>query len=108
MYIEVNNELPPIVAGIQAAHAVTGFMCMGKTVPVMQSTFKWERRYKTIILLMTTGNNLDHLMKRMRTQGIAYFAFKEPDLGKMITAVAFEPMNKKKGDKIFGNFIRYR
>lgn len=104
MYVLINKSiLTTIQCGVQAAHAVASFMDLGKTVPVMQRTWRWARKYKTLIFLDCNEKQEKYLRKH---SGLAYQRFKEPDLGGRWTATAFEPVDRVTGGRIFGHLRR--
>lgn len=102
MYVLVHKEiLTPVQYGVQAAHAVAEFM---DKHPDIQRVKQWVRRDKTMIFLGASLFEILSSVRRLKANKRAFAAFKEPDLGGEVTAVACEPMRKEETSQIFGIF----
>lgn len=103
MYVLVRtNILPPAQRAVQACHAVAGYTDKFNN---LKSTKVWARKHKTIIML--SSSDIENAKKTITRENkdIKYYAFKESDLGEY-TALAFEPMIKKRGDDLFQGYLK--
>ena len=99
-YVIINtNILTPIQVGVQAAHALAELV---HKKPMRESTDKWVTKDKTLIFLSATENDRDTIMVAMNRLGKTYASFREPDIGDVWTATAFEPIPSDLGRALFG------
>lgn len=81
-YVFVERHLSSIDKGIQAAHALVEYQVY------KDKWKKWSGEDKTLILLDGgTAKDLEALAGEMKSKGIEYGLFKEPDLNDCVTAV---------------------
>lgn len=101
MYVLVNtNVLTPIQIGVQATHAVAELM---NRKPFREAIKKWVEEDKTLIFLSATELERNKAMISMSNIGKVYSSFREPDIGDIWTATAFEPISSDLGQVIFGD-----
>lgn len=101
LYVLVNTEiLTPIQIGVQASHALTELV---HRYAYLRAVEKWVTEDKTLIFLSANEVDKDEKIQEMLKLGKMYASFKEPDIGNIWTATAFEPLDSKAGKAMFGN-----
>jgi hypothetical protein len=100
-YVLINTDiLTPIQIGVQGAHALAELV-HGKSN--LASVSKWVNIDKTLIFLSANEFQKDRKIIDANLRGLAYASFKEPDIGNVWTATAFEPIPSSVGKEIFGD-----
>lgn len=95
MYTAVPYQLSGIQKGIQACHAVVRYGESVKNNPEELEKYEnWANRHETLIVLNGGTTNdfsgtLNELEQDLRDNGIHVVAFREPDLGDQLSAIAF-------------------
>ena len=91
------KDLNPSYQAVQSAHAAIKFQ---HDYPSISKEWNEKSQY-LIMLSVSSMNDLDHLMEKLRKKNILFSIFKEPDLNNEITAIALEPT--KLSQKICSN-----
>lgn len=100
MYVLVRRDILPLVhCGVQAAHAVAEFVHYHQN----ENTKVWVTCEKTLIVLSATEEQIEEKMKQFSDNHMNYQPFYEPDMGNVMTAVAFQPLPKNEADNFFGD-----
>ncbi len=87
LHLIVRQDLPPGDQAVQAAHALRQFV---EAHPDIDK--KWHRESNTLALLAAPDEKaLARMLDRAFDLGIRAAAFREPDLGGSLTAIAIEP-----------------
>ena len=95
VYYFTRQDITPVQQAIQAGHALFGLgTIVDKKIDPDQTYFQW--------IGVKDGDELLEVIK-IHNEDLACFYFQEPDLGNIITAVAFEPVLWNKRDK----FMKY-
>lgn len=93
MYILVNEKLTKSQRIPQASHAVAEYVFENSEDADLED---WIKNDRTMVVLQANEERMKILSYGLKSKG-----FFDEDLGNMLTAVAFEPMTKKQGDKYF-------
>lgn len=100
-YVLVNTDiLTPVQIGVQASHALAELV---HRYQYLRSIEKWVSEDKTLIFLSANEVEKDQKIQEMLKLGRMYSSFKEPDIGNVWTATAFEPIDSKTGKEMFGS-----
>lgn len=87
LYLVTRADLPAGDQAVQAAHALTEF-----TFEHPEAAESWHRASNTLAFLVAPDEAaLQTLLDRAFDRGLRASAFREPDLGDALTAVAIEP-----------------
>jgi hypothetical protein len=87
LHLIVRQDLPPGEQAVQAAHALRQF-----TAEHPEIDREWFERSNTLALLAAPDESaLNKILDRAFDQGFRAAAFREPDLGGSLTAIAIEP-----------------
>ncbi len=87
LHVVVRADLPAAPQGVQSMHAAIQFAMEHPEVGR-----RWFEESNFLAWLRAPDENaLYRLIERAERFGVKYSAFREPDLGNCITAVAFEP-----------------
>lgn len=85
------QDLPVAAQAVQASHAALAF-----AVDHPAATADWRDSSEVLVLLAVPGElELNRLEQNAAEAGYAYSAFREPDLGDALTAVALEPRARR-------------
>lgn len=91
LYLVTRGDLPAGQQAVQAAHALRQWVA---EQPALDA--QWFATSTTLALLTTTDEPaLEQLARRAGEQGLAVAAFREPDRGGELTAIAIEPRGRK-------------
>lgn len=100
-YVIINTSiLTPMQIGVQGAHALAELVHGKAALP---SVSKWVNEDKTLIFLSANEMQKDQKIVAMMGRGKSFASFKEPDIGNVWTATAFEPIPSSLGREIFGD-----
>lgn len=94
------DSLSYVQVGVQGAHAVAELVGRKDEIPAVDD---WLKNHKTLIFLAATAEQIHDAQAMALTHKLKYANFIEPDMGNMLTAVAFEPCDKMLGKHIFGH-----
>lgn len=87
LYLVTRSNLPAGDQAVQAAHALTEFL-----VEHPEIAKDWHEQSNTLAFLVAPDEGaLVRLLDRASDQDLRASAFREPDLGGALTAVALEP-----------------
>lgn len=101
MYIVINRSFLPLPnCAVQSSHAVAEYMERYGHLSIVKD---WVNNHKTMILLNADIKDMSHKMDIMHSRNKSYQCFYEPDIGNLLTAIAFEPMLSEEGKEIFGD-----
>lgn len=101
MYVLVRRDILPLPHCVcQCSHAVAEFVHYHPN----NNTKVWVTCEKTIVILEANEQEIEEKMKWFAERNMNYQPFWEPDMDNCLTAVAFQPITKKLGKEIFGNF----
>jgi hypothetical protein len=89
-----------VQVGVQGAHALAELVGQKDEIP---SVADWLKNHKTLIFLAATEEDIKNAKAIALHQNIKWADFIEPDMGDMLTAVAFEPCDKMLGKHMFGH-----
>jgi len=92
--------LSAVQCGVQGAHALAELVSIKDEIPAVDD---WVKHHKTLIFLAGTDEDFANAKVLYHRHGLKYADFLEPDLGNIITATAFEPIDRELGKKIFGH-----
>jgi peptidyl-tRNA hydrolase len=81
LYIVVRSDLSIVQQAVQACHATRDFTI----------SFPEEGADTLVLVNVPNEPELEHVRLRLRRAGIRHSAFREPDLGDALTAVAIAP-----------------
>lgn len=102
MYVLVNrSKLSLVQSGVQSCHATHSYCLKYKD---NKNLIEWNDKHKTLILLEAKQNEITELMDYCNKNGKTYHEFYEPDLGGLLTACCFEPMDSVSGSLMFNRF----
>ena len=89
-----------VQVGVQGAHSLAELVGMKEEIP---SVADWLKNHKTLIFLAATEQQSIDAKEIAKHQNLKWADFIEPDMGNMLTAVAFEPCDKLLGKHMFGH-----
>lgn len=99
MYVLVNREkLTLVQCAVQSTHSVHSYCCENANNPALK---EWNDNHKTLILLEANEFQIKEAMTKFNRSCTPFY---EPDLGNLLTACAFEPLDSITGKVIFGEF----
>lgn len=102
MYIMINRQdLTLVQCGVQASHAAVEYASQFKDNPQF---LNWVKNHKTMIFLEASKDDILKMEDYFKYIGKTSARFIEPDIGDVLTAVAFEPIKTLEGKVIFGKF----
>lgn len=91
LYVITRDDLPPSQQAVQGIHAAREFTARHPEIDT-----EWYERSNHLALLALPGeNDLHRLLARAETDGFRAAAFREPDRGNELTAIALEPAAKR-------------
>lgn len=99
MYVVVDREalgLPQ--CAVQSGHAIAELVHQHQE---LASVLQWVTEDKTLVLLAGSQKTMDKAVERCRIIDTTWAAFHEPDLDNHRTAIAFEPMTRQMGRRLF-------
>jgi len=94
LFVLVRRDLPPAKRAVQACHAVAEFVQLYGFSSVWEkrvAAIDWVSKYKTLIILKATEQELEFESVKLKSNVTLYAAFREPDMGNSITAIAVLP-----------------
>lgn len=83
LFILIRDDLPLAYQAVQGGHALAQWMLDNK-----------QQSWNNGILVYLKVKNIDLWMHKMRTKGINFSYFVEPDIGNVITALAVQAEDK--------------
>lgn len=90
LYLVTRRDIPPGYQAVQSAHAMRQF-----TADHPDRDVEWFNGSNYLALLSVTDEvELMRLLVAAKDAGIRWSAFREPDVGGAITAIALEPGNR--------------
>lgn len=101
LYVLVDESLPVTYAGVQAGHAAIDF-CLRHADN--DNVRDWNENHNVLIYLQAPKRSMDIQMALFDKLGKLSHEFVEPDLGDVVTAVAFEPVTNEEGLELFKGF----
>jgi hypothetical protein len=81
LYIAVRSDLSIAQQAVQACHAIRNFSL----------SFPEEGADTLVLVNVPNEPELEHVRLRLRLAGVRHAAFREPDIGDALTAVAIAP-----------------
>lgn len=102
MYVLVRKDiLPTVRCGVQCSHALAEY---AYTFHGQNRYVDWVENHKTLIFLSATEKQITEMKEIFCVMGKRYKGFCEPDIGNVLTAVAFEPVTAAEGMQIFSDY----
>ena len=99
-YVVVNRQILNLVrSGVQSAHALTELVMQHGSRQRVQD---WHHHHKTLLVLQGHEADLDRAKRHAAERGLVSVDFREPDIGNLVTATAFEPMTAEEGAMFAG------
>jgi hypothetical protein len=89
-----------VQVGVQGAHSVAELVGRKDEIPAVAD---WLKNHKTLIFLAATEEQIKDAKYIALHHKVQWADFIEPDMGNMLTAVAFEPCDKLLGKHLFGH-----
>ena len=99
LYVLVDESLPATYAGVQAGHAAIDFC-----IRYPDLVNDWNENHNVLIYLQASRSQMDVQQALYAKLDKTSHAFVEPDLGDVVTAVAFEPVTNEEGLELFKGF----
>lgn len=100
MYVLVRKDiLTDIQVGVQAAHALVEYANTFGTQIIYK---EWVEDHKTLIFLSASEDQINSFKNIFTKNGKRWKGFYEPDIGNILTAVAFQPLTHEEGMEVFG------
>jgi hypothetical protein len=99
MYVITNRSILPLVHCIvQTSHSSSEYTWYHRDLP---STKKWVEEDRTMIVLDGTMADMGRVMEQFASKSMKYQPFYEPDMGNVLTSVAFQPITKEEAVEYF-------
>lgn len=90
LYGVVRADMPPGYQSVQSSHALLKF-----AIECPEKFQEWYTRSEYLcVLAVPDEEGLTRILQRAKMSGIRCCAFREPDVGYRITAIALEPGEK--------------
>ncbi len=86
LYVVVRHDLSPGQRAVQGMHSAISFC-----VEHSEMTKSWHDTSNHLCFLETDEEYLEYLVEKATDLGITHTIFREPDMGNIMTSVAFEP-----------------
>lgn len=91
LYVVTRDDLPPSQQAVQGIHAAREFTARHPDIDT-----EWYERSNHLALLAVKGEEALHrLLASAEVHGLRFAAFREPDRGNELTAIALEPAAKR-------------
>lgn len=92
LYVITRDDLIDHYKSVQSIHAATVFAFEHRDI-----FEQWYKQSNYICLCSVNSEyDLNQLIEKASSKGIAYSLFREPDIGDQITAITFEPSRDAK------------